>query len=79
MEEVVKRAVEDGTQDGVLAQLVEVTRASILEGRPLFSNLMEEPVFYRRHFKRWVREIVKERQATTDVLQEELKNALVQK
>lgn len=38
------------TSDPVLAVLIDITLASIQENRPLFPNLMDEPILYR-HFK----------------------------
>jgi len=34
----------------------------ITQGRPLFPNPMDEPVFYRRAFREWVSEAIKEKQ-----------------
>jgi hypothetical protein len=34
--------------------------ASILENRPLFLTILEEPVFYRRYFRKWVEEGMEE-------------------
>lgn len=70
-----KNAVLDGTEDVVLSQLLEITRASIRLERPVFSNLVEEPTFYRRHFVRWVREAMDERDVTTQAIKDELANA----
>lgn len=33
-----------------------MTVTSIGEERPLFDNPLEEPYFYQRYFKRWVKE-----------------------
>ena len=62
------------TDDLVLNNLIQITRASITEDRPLFS-LMEEPTFYRNHFKRWVREAIQEKVATDQAIQDGIKSA----
>ncbi len=73
---MVKQAVEEGTKDSVLGQLLEVTRAAIIESRELFRHPMEEPVFFRRYFKRWVREAIEQKKKVNDILQEEMKRAI---
>ena len=75
MEDKVKDAVLDVSDDLVLNDLIEITRTSIADDRPLFS-LMEEPTFYRRYFKRWVREALEEKNATNQAIQEGIKSAL---
>ncbi len=60
MEEQVKIAVRDGSDDASLNLLVETTIASILDSRPLFLSLAEEPLFYRRYIYRWVKEALDE-------------------
>ena len=55
--EAVNDAIITGhTNDEVLDLLLDITVVSITEGRPLFPNPLEEPVFYRRYFKEWVLE-----------------------
>jgi len=46
-----------------LNTLIEVTIASIEEKRPLFSSILEEPAFWRRHFHRWIKEYLEEEDA----------------
>ena len=67
--------MSDGTEDLVLAHLIEITRASIIEKRPVFSNLMEEPIFYRRHFVRWVIEAISEKNVADNAIKEGIKSA----
>lgn len=63
MEEQVKDAlVTNEFQDLVLLRLVELTVSAIRTERPLFSNLMQEPSFFRKYFQTWVREALEERE-----------------
>ncbi len=50
--------------DPVLDTLIELTLQSDTENRPLFPNLIDEPIFYRKYFKRWVHEGLLEYKAT---------------
>jgi hypothetical protein len=59
-DEVNDAVLTETTEDPVLAFLIEVTMASIETGRPLFSNLFDEPIFYRRHFRKWVEQSLRE-------------------
>ena len=55
MEEAVHDAILTGTTtDPALAILIEVTITSISEQRPIFFEPLNEPLMYRRYFKRWV-------------------------
>jgi hypothetical protein len=64
MEEYVKDCLlTNEFTDLVLLRLVELTIASDQEGRPLFSNLLSEPVFFRKHFRLWVSEALEEKKA----------------
>lgn len=63
MEEAVKVAVKEGTDDMALSLLVETVLASINEKRPVFSTIAEEPLFYRRFFYRWVKEALEDEAA----------------
>ena len=64
LEEAVKDFILTGEgDDAVLRLLVELTAASITEGRPLFPNPLEEPAFFRKWFKLWVQEGLLERGA----------------
>ncbi len=69
MEEEVKIAVRDGSDDPALGLLVEMTLASILEKRPVFPSLAEEPLFYRRYIYRWVKEALDEEAALRNAQQ----------
>ena len=60
LEEAIKDAVITRPEDPILAILLEVTMASVQDGRPLFPNPLEEPLFYRKYFRRWVLEGLKE-------------------
>ena len=59
-DEVNDAVLTETTEDPVLAFLIEVTMASIETSRPLFSNLWDEPIFYRRHFRKWVEQGLRE-------------------
>ena len=62
LEDVVKDAIlTDNFDDPVLTRLIEITLASITEKRPLFPSILDEPEFYRSHFRRWVEEGMQER------------------
>ena len=61
MEDIVKDAIITGdTDDRVLDLLIDIVVSSIQDGRPLFPNVMTEPSFYRRYFRRWVAEALAE-------------------
>jgi hypothetical protein len=70
MENVVREAVYGDTNYIVLAHLLEITRTSIYEKRPIFNSIMEEPAFYRRFFKRWVKDEIDQEMAVKTALQE---------
>ena len=61
LEEVVKDYILTGGGDPTLRLLVDLTAVSITEERPLFPNPLEEPAFFRKFFKVWVREGLQER------------------
>jgi len=52
------------TSDAVLANMIEITVDAIVTGRPLFTNPLTEPDFYRKHFSKWVQEGVNEAKKT---------------
>ena len=55
MEDEVKDAILTGiSEDVVLLGLIEITLESINSGRPIYTNPLTEPSFYRKHFRRWV-------------------------
>jgi len=54
LEDEVRDAVTNGTDDLVLAKLVEITARSIRTNRELFPDLLTEPAFYARYFRPWV-------------------------
>ena len=58
LEATVHAAISDDekTVDRVLATLIEVVVFSDGQGKPLFENPLDEPLFYRQHFLPWVRE-----------------------
>jgi hypothetical protein len=61
MEEAVKDAILlEQNDDPVLDTLIDLTAISLSEGRPLFVSPMSEPSFYRKYFKPWVRDGIKE-------------------
>lgn len=47
--------------------LIETTLLEVLDGRPLFPNPFDEPHFYRKYFKAWVREGVSEVRTMQDI------------
>jgi len=57
----------------VLNHLVELSIASHRDGRPLFSNILDEPAFWRRHFHRMVKEVLDEEQALQQATFEAMK------
>ena len=63
LEDEVRKAVEDGTDDLVLAKLVEITIRSIHTERELFGDLLNEPAFYARYFRPWVQSALEEDEA----------------
>ena len=63
LEDVVRDAVSNGTEDLVLAQLIEITIRSINTKRELFDNPLHEPIFYRRYFRTWVQSAIEEEDA----------------
>ena len=69
MEEEVKIAVREGSDDIALNLLIEMTIASIREKRPIFATLAEEPLFYRRYIYRWIKEALNEQAALDDAQQ----------
>jgi hypothetical protein len=61
LEEAVNDAIlAETTTDRVLSLLLELTITSITEERPLFPNPLDEPLFYKRHFRKWVEEGLRE-------------------
>ena len=63
MEDEVRLAVERGTDDLVLAKLIEITIRSIHTKRALFPDPMTEPAFYARYFRTWVQSALDEKEA----------------
>ena len=56
-------AVDNGTDDLVLRNLVDLTvRAEVTE-RMLFDNPLHEPIFYERYFRPWVKSALEEKAA----------------
>ena len=74
LENVVKDAVVSGSDDPVLEHLIELTITSLLEGRPLYQNILEEPDFYRRYFKKWVKEGLREHEAMEKIKNKPFEN-----
>jgi hypothetical protein len=70
MENEVKDALLTGTQDRVLMSLIELTLCEVRDGRTLFQSPLDEPVHFRKYFKRWVIEGLQERQALDKALEE---------
>jgi hypothetical protein len=72
MEEYVKDCLlTNEYSDYVLLRMVELTASSIRSDRPLFPSLLDEPVFYRRHFHHWISEAMEERRAMTEAAEEQ--------
>jgi hypothetical protein len=62
MAEYVKDAIlMNEFRDLVLIRLIDLTVTAERTGRPLFSTLLEEPVFFRKYFQVWIREALEER------------------
>lgn len=59
MENAVKDAITEGTDDHILSILIDVVSTSIVENRLLYLNPLDEPVHYRL-FCKWVREGLEE-------------------
>lgn len=66
LEDAVKDAILTTTDDPILSILLEITLNSLVTHRPLFDNPLEEPIFYRRHFVKWVEEGLQERAKTEE-------------
>ncbi len=66
----VKAALGGDGHDAVLNSIISLTLASIDEERPLFTSILDEPVLWKRHFVRWIKEYLEEedvvRRATED-------------
>ena len=61
LEEAVNDAILSGqTDDRVLEILIDLTVTSEHQNRPLFPTVIDEPDFYRLHFKKWVLESLAE-------------------
>ena len=56
-------AVDGGTDDLVLAKLIEITVRSIHTNRELFPNPLTAPAFYERYFRTWVQSALDEKAA----------------
>ena len=72
MEDAVHKAIEEGTDDPVLAALIEIARLDTTPNRPDVRTIMEEPIFYRRFFKKWVQGAIGEQKAMDQALREAL-------
>lgn len=59
-------------RDLVLLRLVEMTVSAERSNKQLFPSLMEEPVFYRKHFLPWVRDALEERERMSEAQRESL-------
>ena len=71
MQAEVEAAIVDGNSDDeVLYTVIEITLAEVLHGRLLFPNPFEEPSFYRRHFKKWVKNAVDNKRERTAAFNE---------
>lgn len=57
MEEEVKDVILVGkSNDFTLVALLSIAKTSIQSGRPISNNILAEPVFFERYFKKWVQE-----------------------
>jgi hypothetical protein len=63
MEDDVRNAVTDGTDDLVLSKLIEITARAINTKRELFPDMLSEPAFYARYFRPWVQSALEEKSA----------------
>jgi hypothetical protein len=60
LEDDVRNAVNSGTDDLVLAKLIEITTRSINTKRDLFPDLLSAPAFYENYFRPWVQSALEE-------------------
>jgi hypothetical protein len=67
LQDAVKDAIVDGTEDAILLVLIETTLVEICDGRPLFQNPLDEPFFYRKYFKPWVSAGIQELRAMESI------------
>jgi hypothetical protein len=72
----VQAALGGDSDDLVLNHLIELTLASIRDERPLFQSIMEEPAFWRRHFRRWMKAWIEEEETLQDVQAQALKDLI---
>jgi hypothetical protein len=59
----VRDAVDAGTDDLVLAKLIEITVRSIHTNKELFPDPLTAPAFYERYFRTWVQSALDEKAA----------------
>jgi hypothetical protein len=72
MEDEVSDATLNGTEDSVLALLIEITREVLFGKGAIAETIMDEPIFWRRFFKKWVQNALDEDQA----IEQDRNNAL---
>lgn len=63
-------------EDGVLDTLIEVATLDIIDGRRPFENPLDEPLFYRRHFRKWVSAALAEKETETGVYDDIMTKAM---
>ena len=69
IEDYVKDAIlTEDFSDEYFASLFELTLTAKSSGRHLFANPMDEPLFYRRHFVRWIEEGMEEKRNMANYL-----------
>jgi hypothetical protein len=68
--------ITGATEDPVLRLLIDLTVSSIVTGRPLFTNPLQEPMFYARHFQRWVQEGIEDAAQIEKVIEKGTPEAL---
>jgi hypothetical protein len=56
MEDEVRDCFHGEPSDPILANIVDLTATSLVENRPLFANPLDEPSFFKKYIKRWIKE-----------------------
>lgn len=70
MEEAISDYILEGRGDNrVLNTLIEITVVELTTDRPLFPNPLDEPVLYRRNFRRWIRESLEAKAKIDEVIE----------
>jgi len=72
LEEYIKDAIITRSgDDRMLAIVLDIVLSSIADGRPLYPNIFDEPIFYRRYIKPWIEEGLREAAKIAEVTKQE--------